>query len=225
MTAKVYADDSLWTSNQEICMDAYNLFELLEARFILPSFTTLKVAPFAIRNLFIEMLENELRNLKAGREAWAILKMNSLVDKKAARKLYEVTEAGVKVDLIARGMCVIKPGVEGLSSNINAFSIVDKFLEHSRVYVFCNGGDNLYFIGSADWMQRNFDHRIEVITPVFDKDIQKELMDMLQIQLKDNTKARYLGPDNMNEYKSNGTRGEHRAQFEIYEYFKAKLEK
>jgi polyphosphate kinase len=224
-TAKVYADDSLLTANPDICRDVYNIFELLESRFILPTFSTLIVAPFAIRDFFIELLENEISNKKAGREAWVILKLNSIVDKKVSRKLYEASQAGVRIDLIARGICVVKPGVKGMSENIHAFSIVDKYLEHSRVYIFANGGDPKYFTASADWMQRNFDHRIEVVCPIFDKAIQQELWDMIQIQLRDNQKARYLGPDNLNTYKKAGT-GEkkHRAQFETYDYFKKKLE-
>jgi len=224
-TAKVYADDSLLTNNPDICRDVYNIFELLEARFILPKFNTLQVAPFAIRDFFIQRLEKEIENKKAGKEAWVLLKMNSLVDKKVSRKLYEASQAGVRIDLIVRGICVIKPGVKGMSENIHAFSIVDKYLEHSRVYVFASGGNPEYYISSADWMQRNFDHRIEVVCPIFDPDIKKELWDMLQIQLRDNTKARLLGPDNLNTYKKAGPdEKKHRAQFEIYDYFRKKVE-
>jgi len=223
-TAKVYADDSLLTANPDICQDVYNIFELLESRFILPTFNTLKVAPFAIREYFIQQLDNEIQNVKRGLDGWAILKMNSLVDRKVSRKLYEASQAGVKIDLIVRGICIIKPGIKGMSENINAFSIVDKYLEHTRVYIFGNNDDPNYFISSADFMQRNFDHRIEVVCPVIDKDIQNELMDMLQIQLRDNTKSRYLGPDNLNTYRSSEGQEKHRAQFEIYDYLKKKLD-
>jgi polyphosphate kinase len=225
LTAKVYADDSLLTANQEICQDVYNIFELLESRFIMPTFNTLIVAPFEIRKFFIQMLENEIQNKKAGKEAWVILKLNSVVDRKVSRKLYEASQAGVRIDLIARGICVIKPGVKGMSENIHAFSIVDKYLEHSRVYIFANGGNPLYFTASADWMQRNFDHRIEVVCPIFDENIKRELWDIIQIQLRDNQKARYLGPDNLNTYKK-AAPGEpkHRAQFETYDYFKGMLD-
>ena len=223
-TARVYADDSLFTANPDICQDVYNLFELMESKFIFPTFKTLIVAPFAIRDFFMEKLDKEIENAGEGKEAWAIIKLNSLVDKKIARKLYQASSAGVKIDLIARGICVIKPGVKGLSENINAISIVDKFLEHSRVYIFCNGGDNLYYTSSADWMQRNFDHRVEVVCPILDKDIRKELWDIVQIQLRDNTKARLLEPDKLNQYKEDPSGKKHRAQFEIYDYFKKKLD-
>ncbi len=149
--------------------------------------------------------------------------MNSISDKKITRKLYEAREAGVKLQMIIRGISILVPDMPGASDNIEAFSIVDKYLEHSRVFVFCNGGDNKFYIASADWMPRNFDHRVEVVCPVLDKDIKKELMDMLQIQLRDNTQARYLGKDNMNQYRKTTDPSSHRSQFEIYDYFKAKL--
>ncbi len=221
-TARVYADDSLLTSNPEICNDLYKVFELLEAKIIPPSFESLIVAPYSIRNFFIEMLNNEMEAALAGKESWVILKMNSLVDKKIAKKLYDAGQAGVKIKLIVRGICIIFPGVPGLSENIDAISIVDKYLEHSRVYVFCNNGSPLYYIASADWMTRNFDHRVEIVCPIIDERIQKELMDMLQIQLKDNTKARLLGPDNLNKYRKTNTKVRHRAQYELCEYFKKK---
>lgn len=219
-TAKVYADDSLLTSNKEICEDVYKIFDLLEAKIIPPSFDKLIVAPYYIRNFFIEKLEKEIQLAKSGKDAWVLLKMNSLVDKKIARILYKASQAGVKIQLIVRGICIIFPGVPGLSENIEAISIVDKFLEHSRVYIFGNDGDTEYYIASADWMSRNFDHRVEIVCPVIEKNIQKELWDMLQIQLRDNTKARYLGPDNLNQYRKTDSLVKHRAQFQIYEYFK-----
>lgn len=217
-TARVFSDFSLLTADKRITDDVYNIFELLESKFIMPTFNTLKVSPFGLREFFLEHLENEIRNAGAGKEAWAILKLNSLVDKRCAAKLYEASQAGVRIDLINRGMCVIKPGVKGLSENIHAFSIVDKYLEHSRVYIFCNGGKPKYYISSADWMQRNFDHRIEVVCPVFDKPIQKLLRDILHIQMQDNVKARLLGPRNLNKYRKTSDKDPHRAQFEIYEY-------
>ncbi|MFO8129977.1 MAG: polyphosphate kinase 1 [Bacteroidales bacterium] len=223
-TAKLYADDSLFTGNQEITAEVNKVFHLFESKFIMPTFSTLIVAPFYIRNFFIRMLEDEIANARAGKEAWVILKMNSLSDKKIVPKIYEASQAGVKIQLIVRGICILVPGVEGMSENIEVISIVDKFLEHSRVYVFCHGGDNRYFISSADWMTRNFDHRVELACPIYDKDIQQELMDMLQIQLRDNTKARLLGPENLNHYKKSGGSASHRSQFETYAYFKNMLD-
>jgi polyphosphate kinase len=222
-TAKVFSDFSLLTCDPRICDDVYNLFELLESKFILPTFENLIVSPFRVREFFIEALDKEIENAKQGKEAWAIIKVNSLVDRKVAIKLYEASHAGVKIDLINRGICVIKPGIPGVSDNINGFSIVDKYLEHSRVYIFCNSSKPRYFISSADWMPRNFDHRIEVVCPIFDKDIQRVLWDVLHIQMRDNIKSRNLGPDNLNSYRVTDDPVVHRAQFEIYDYYKDKL--
>jgi polyphosphate kinase len=221
-TAKVFSDFSLLTCDQRICDDVYNIFELLESKFILPTFKNLIVSPFNVREFFISLLDKEISEARAGREAWAIIKVNSLVDRKVASKLYDASQQGVHIDLINRGICVVKPGIPGISDQINGLSIVDKFLEHSRVYIFCNGGDPLYFISSADWMPRNFDHRIEVVCPVYDKNIRQELWDVLHIQIKDNIKSRYLGPENLNQYRDTADLEKHRAQFEIYDYYKEK---
>lgn len=221
-TAKVYADDSLLTADQEIAKEVNEVFHLFESKFIIPTFEHLIVAPFNIRKFFIEKLDQEIANAEAGNEAWAILKMNSLVDKKIIRKLYRASIAGVKIMLIVRGICVLKPGELIISENIEAFSVVDKYLEHSRVYIFANDKNPLYYISSADWMQRNFDHRVEVLCPIRDKGIQKELWDMIQIQLKDNVKSRHLSLSTLNEYRKNGSK-DCRSQFEIYEYLKKKL--
>jgi polyphosphate kinase len=220
-TAKVFSDFSLLTCDPRICDDVYNIFELLESKFILPTFRNLIVSPFRVREFFMTLLDREIRNAGEGKKAWAVIKMNSLVDRKTAAKLYEASEAGVKIDLINRGICVLKPGVQGMSENISALSIVDKFLEHSRVYVFANDGDPLFYTSSADWMPRNFDHRIEVVCPIYDEDIQKELWDVLQIQMRDNVKSRYLDPDKLNQYREAGDADRHRAQFEIYDYYRA----
>jgi polyphosphate kinase len=222
-TANVFSDFSLLTSNSQICEDVYNIFEMLESKFMIPAFKVLEVSPFRLRDFFTEMLEREMINARSGKPAWVVLKMNSLVDKRLAIKLYEASKAGVHVDLLVRGMCVIKPGVPGLSENIKAFSIVDKFLEHSRIYICCNNGQPDYFISSSDWMPRNLDHRIEVVCPVYDREIQRDLWEIVQIQMRDNTKARLLSPDNLNQYKKDHGAESHRAQFEIYEYYKRKL--
>ncbi len=222
-TAKVYADDSLLTANQNITTEVYKVFQMLETRYHIPKFKELIVSPFHTRAFFINKINREIRNVKEGKEAWIIIKLNSLVDKKIVRKLYDASTAGVKITVIARGICILIPGLPGVSENIEAFSIVDKFLEHSRIYVFCNDGNKEFYIGSADWMQRNFDHRIEVTIPIYDKDIQEELWTILQIQMKDNCKARLLGQDTINNYKDAGTEKRIRSQFETYSFFYDKL--
>jgi polyphosphate kinase len=222
-TARIYADESLLTGNQAITTEVNKVFHLFESKFIMPSFQNLIVAPFSVRDFFSGMLDREIQAAGEGKEAWAILKMNSISDKKITRKLHEAATAGVKIKLIVRGICILDPDDSEIAGSLEAFSIVDKYLEHSRIFVFCNGGDHKYYISSSDWMPRNFDHRVEVICPVIDEDIRKELMDLLQIQLRDNTQARYLGRESMNCYRKTPDPAPHRAQFEIYDYFKSKL--
>jgi polyphosphate kinase len=221
-TARVYADDSLLTANEKITADVVNAFHQMEANYRPMKYKTLVVSPFLMRNHFIKLINNEMKNAKKGKESWAIIKLNNLVDETIVKKLYKASQSGVKIKLIIRGICVLVPGIKGLSENIEAISIVDRFLEHSRVIVFCNGGDNKYYITSADWMIRNFDNRIEVACPVFDKSIQKELMQMLQIQLSDNVKARMIEKNQVNPYKKDDG-PEIRSQLEIYSYFETKL--
>lgn len=222
-TAHVYADESLLTANQEIASEVDKVFRLFESRYYHPEFNNLIVSPFHTRTFFTGLLDNEIKNAKAGKEAWAIIKINSIVDKKMAAKLYEASQAGVKLKLIVRGICVLIQGIEGISENIEIISIIDRFLEHSRVIIFCNDNDNRYFIGSSDWMPRNLDNRVEVMTPVYDPEIRKELWDILQIQLSDNCKARISGQNFINEYRKTESKQLIRAQFEIYNHFKSKL--
>jgi polyphosphate kinase len=221
-TAKVYADESLMTANQAIASEVNTLFHIFEAPYNPPKFRHLLVAPYYMRDKFIQLINAEIKNAKSGKEAWIILKLNSLVDKKIARKLYQASQAGVKIRLLCRGICILKPNVKGLSENIEIISIVDRFLEHSRIYIFANSGNPKYFIGSADWMVRNFDHRFEVITPIYDKNIQDEVMDIINIQLADNVKARYINGEPNNVYKLKNNKEPVRAQFKIYEYLKKK---
>lgn len=221
-TARVYADESLLTSHPGITGDVYKVFQLFETRYSIPKFKELIVSPFSTRDFFIQMLNHEMKNAKEGKEAWAIIKLNSLVDKKITRKLCNASRAGVKIKIIARGMCVLIPGIEGSSENIEAFSIVDKFLEHSRIYVFCNDGDHKFYISSSDWMQRNLDYRIEVTCPIYDKTIQEELWTMLRIQMDDNCKSRIISREGPNQYRQTATAVPVRSQVEIYKYFKSK---
>jgi len=223
-TAKVYADESLLTANQNITREVNAMFHIFEAPYNPPRFKHLLVAPYYLRNKFISLLNTEIKNAKAGKEAWAILKLNSIVDKKIAKKLYQASQAGVNIRIICRGICIIKPKLKGVSENIEVTSIVDRYLEHSRVYIFANGGDNKYFIGSADWMIRNFDHRFEVVTPVYDKNIQSEIRDIINLQLSDNVKARYINQNPNNHYRKTDPKKTIRSQFAIYDYLKEKYD-
>lgn len=218
-TCTVYSDSSLLTSDPNITQEVDKVFGLFAMSFRPSRFRTLVVSPFSNRNFFIKLIENEIENAKLKRDAWCIIKLNSLADIKLINKLYQASNAGVKVQCIIRGICKLVPGIKGMSENIEVISIVDRYLEHSRILVFCNGGDEKYFISSADWMLRNLDNRIEVTTPIFDKQIQKDLKEMLLIQLKDNTKARIIDKNMNNNYvKKIGN--DIRAQVDFYEYLK-----
>jgi len=219
-TAKVFADDSLFTCDPDIASDVEKVFDLFENNYRPMRFKTLIVSPFYMRSFFRRMIQREINNAKTGKEAWMILKLNNLVDIDIVTKLYEASCAGVKIKIIARGTCILKAGIPGLSENIEAISIVDKFLEHSRILVFCNGGDEKYYLSSADWMKRNFDYRVEVACPVNDIKIQQELKAMLDIQLKDNMKARLLSYNRYNHYKTTKGKKQIRSQYEIYDFLK-----
>jgi len=221
-TALIYTDDGLLTSDPRICKDVNNAFLQMESAYRPYKYKSMVLAPFNMRTHFIRMLNYEIRQAKAGKEAWAIIKLNNLVDDAIVRKLYQASQAGVKIQLIVRAICVAIPGIPGMSDNIQGISIVDRFLEHSRILVFCHGGDPKYYITSADWMVRNFDNRIEVACPIYDKKIQQELWEILQLQLRDNTKARIIGGQGEpNTYlKTNGKPVQ--SQVKIYEYLSGK---
>jgi polyphosphate kinase len=173
-----------------------------------------------MRKKFSKLIDSEIKNAKQGKPAYIILKLYSLVDQKMIRKLYHASKAGVPVKLIVRAICSLVPGRPVLSENIEAVSLVDRYLEHSRMFVFANGDDEKYYLSSADWMQRNLDHRVEVAWPIYDPDIQQELRAFLDIQWSDNVKARLLNtPDN--RYKP-GPGGSVRAQVDIYHFLNSK---
>jgi polyphosphate kinase len=218
-TARLYADDSLLTSNQDIAQEVNSIFHLFESKFKPPKFKHLVVAPFNMRDYFMKLLNNEIRNARAGKDAWCIIKLNNLADERLVKKLYQAGREGVKIDIICRSTCVMVPGIPGISDNIRIISIVDRFLEHSRVLIFANGGNELYYTSSADWMRRNLDARIEVACPIYNKELQHELMTMIRIQLKDNIKARLVNHNPPNEYVPHGEPAI-RAQVEIYKNFK-----
>ena len=224
-TARVYADDALFTANQSIAKEVDMLFHLFESPYTPPTFRHLLVAPYMLRDQLIKLINREIRNVKKGKEAWIIIKLNNLVDKQIINKLVSASRAGIKINIICRGICVLVPGIKGFSENISIVGHVDRYLEHSRIFVFANEGNPDYFISSADMMIRNFDHRFEVACPVYDKDIQNELMFMLQTQLKDNVKARIINSIPVNKYKKPRPGEPHvRSQVVLYKYFKGLLE-
>ena len=221
-TSRIYCDHSVFTSNQKLTVEINKAFKLIEK--FQPQnykFKHLLVSPINLRSEFIAKINREIANKKAGKPAFIIMKMNSLVDTEMINKLYEASQAGVRIDLIIRGVCCLTAGVKGLSENIHAISIVDKYLEHARIYVFGNAGKSEMYMGSADMMTRNLDHRIEVCFPILSQEVKDEINMLLQIQLSDNCKARILDPYQINEYKPGGL-PRIRSQMEFYNFLKKK---
>lgn len=221
-TAKLYCDEGLFTYDKRITNDVVKVFEFFDKNYKQHVFEHVVLSPFSTRSHFINLINFEIVQAKNKKRALMIVKMNSLVDEEMIEKLYEASNAGVKIRLIIRGACSLKPGIEGLSENIEVISIIDRFLEHSRIFYFYHGGDELVYISSADWMVRNLDNRIELTCPVYDKEIKKELKHMLKIQLKDNVKARVLDQKQVNNYIRN-EKQKVRAQIAYYQFIKRKL--
>jgi polyphosphate kinase len=215
-TARIYTDLGLFTTNQQIGADVTDLFNYLTGFSRQTEYRKLLVAPVNMRERMTELIEREIEHHQQGRPARIIAKVNSLTDTKIIRALYEASQAGVPIDLIVRGICILRPGVPGLSQTINVTSIVGRYLEHSRIYYFQNGGADDLYIGSADWMMRNLDRRVEVITPIEDPNLKKHLKEeILDVSLNDNTKARRLMVDGKYERRRQ-TVGEEKADAQTY---------
>ena len=221
-TARVYTDNTLLTSNVNIAAEVDRLFSFYVDNLKTGTYKHLLVSPFFMRKQFIQLINKEIQNAKNNKEAQITIKVNNLVDPEIIKKLYDASAEGVKVKLIVRGMCSLVAGVSGLSDNIEAISIVDKFLEHSRLFIFHNGGEPKYFLSSADWMARNFDFRSEVAVPLYDKQIQNQIQRIINCLLADNVKARVLGSNQNNEYRKTASTQSVRAQEEIYAMFKSR---
>jgi len=219
-TARIYCDHALITANQQFGQDAEKVFNFLERKIDKVKSKELIVAPKKMRRFFINLIDNEIRNAKENKSAGIIIKLNSLEDRKIINKLYEASNAGVQVKIIVRGICCLIPGINGLSENIEVISIVDRFLEHARIFIFHNGSEKKYFLSSADWMKRNLSRRIEVAFPVYDNEIQKQLQKMIDLQLCDNDKARVIDKEQKNEYVKDENEKKIRSQFEIYDIIK-----
>lgn len=218
-TSKVYTDHSLLTADPRITEEVDKVFGFYEDNFKAGNYKHLLVSPFFMRKRLIQLIDQEIKNARSKKPAYIILKLNNLVDAVMIKKLYEASASGVKIKLIVRGICSLVAGVKGISDNIETISIVDKFLEHSRVFIFCNSGEEKYFISSADWMTRNLDHRSEVAVPIYDNEIQQQLKKIIHTLWSDNTKARILGSTQNNEYKK--SKGKKiRAQEELFTLFK-----
>ncbi|WP_306350415.1 polyphosphate kinase 1 [Flavobacterium sp. '19STA2R22 D10 B1'] len=223
-TAKIYTDVTLLTSHQQILKDVAKIFDFFDINYRVHRYKHLIVSPHYTRSKFYKLIDKEIYNVSAGKLGYIKLKMNSLSDFKMIDKLYEASRAGVKIQLIIRGICSLIPGVEGMSENIEAISIVDNYLEHSRVYIFGNGGDPEVFISSADFMTRNLDGRVEVTCPIYDPEIKKELIETFNIGWRGNVKARIHADALQNNYRLRNKDKVFRAQLETYNYYRNKIE-
>ncbi|TQI70777.1 polyphosphate kinase [Gramella sp. Hel_I_59] len=222
-TAEIYCDHAIFTANKLITKELDRLFKVLEGELIIPREKNLLISPFSTRQEFTKLIYNEIENAREGKKAKITAKMNSLEDEEMIELLYRASEAGVEIRMLIRGFTCLIPGVQGMSDNIYITSVVDRFLEHGRIYLFENDGDEKMFYGSADWMSRNLDRRIEVISPVLDKDIFNEFKEILNIQLKDNMKARIQDKEESNTYVQKEDDEETvRSQYAIYDYLKEK---
>jgi polyphosphate kinase len=220
-TSKIYCDYALLTANQDIGKEAIKVFKFLERKSDQETFEHLLVAPFNMRSAFVELIDNEIKNATEGKNAEITLKLNSLEDRKMIKKLYQASSSGVKIKIIVRGICCLLPGVKGLSENIKVISIVDRFLEHARVFIFHNNGDKKYYVASADWMKRNLSRRVEVGFPILDKKLQTKFQKMIDLQWNDNVKARIIDKDQLNKYVEFNQHKKVRSQYEIYNYIKS----
>ena len=224
-TARVYTDLSLFTSDERITNEIDKLFGFYKNNYKRQTFRQLLVSPFNTRRKFTKLIDNEIKNAQNEKKAHILIQLNNLSDKEMISKLYEASNANVKIQLIIRGICCLIPGVKGMSENIEVISIVDRFLEHSRVFIFHNNGHEKIYISSADWMKRNLDSRSEVGVPILDPAIQQDLKNMLTTQLNDNVKARLLTSDGANKYVVSDTSKKSRSQLINYDYFSDKLKK
>jgi polyphosphate kinase len=218
-TAKLYTDHLLFTASHDLGADLALAFQFFEHPYRVPHFKRLCAAPHGLRDALARWVNTEIENARAGREAGILIKLNNLSDVPTVSLLYRASAAGVPVRIIARSMFSLIPGRPGVSENIQAISIIDRFLEHSRVFVFANGGERRVFLSSADFLPRNFDARFEVVCPVDSPDLQQELVDYLEIQWADNVKARVLDKSLKNAYRKRKKKAKPvRAQIAIGDY-------
>ncbi|MBO6606283.1 polyphosphate kinase 1 [Psychroserpens sp.] len=221
-TAKIYTDFTLFTANQKILKDINKVFSFFHTNYRIHRYKHIITSPHYSKSKLFALIDNEIENKKMGRPAYIKLKLNSISSYKMVDKLYEASRAGVKIQMIVRGICCLVPGVPGMSENIEVISIIDKFLEHTRLYIFGNNDDPKVYISSADWMTRNIENRVEVSCPIYQDDIKNELLEVFDICWSDNVKARRIDQSQSNQYKTDHNT-KVRAQFALYEYYNDKL--
>jgi polyphosphate kinase len=224
-TARTYSDFGLFTADERLTKELARIFSYLEtAKLPQQDFHHILVGKFNLREKLEQFIDAEIDAAMRGEEAQIILKVNSIQDLAMITKLYQASQCGVKIKLIVRGICCLVPGVPGLSQNIEAISIVDRFLEHARVFVFHQGGKEAVYLSSADWMLRNLSHRIETAIPVYNETLKKEIVNYLRIQLNDNVKARIIDINFLNEYRKTESDLSIRSQLEAYYYARRNTE-
>jgi len=217
-TAKIYTDYTLFTSNQKILKEVNKVFNFLEVNYKLKKYKRLLVSPHYMKAGLERLIQREIDNKKAGKSAGISLKLNNVTSYKVIDKLYEASNAGVPIRMLVRGICCLIPGVKGQSVNIEVKSVIDKFLEHPRVYIFENQGDRQVYISSADMMTRNIENRVEVACPIDDLEIKKQLLETFEISWNDNVKARILNRKPQNKFVPAST-PLIRSQWELHHYF------
>ena len=223
-TAKIYTDYTLFTSNQKILKEVNKVFNFLQVHYKLKKYKHLIVSPHYTKNALVKMINQEIENHKAGLPSGIRLKLNAITNFSMIEKLYEASTAGVPIQMIVRGICCLIPGVKGMSENIEVISVVDRYLEHPRVYHFTNGGTPKIYISSADFMTRNIENRVEVAAPIYDTDLQRQITKVFDIIWNDNVKARRLNGSTQNAFIKNDSTPI-RSQFEIFDYYKKEVER
>ena len=216
-TAKIYTDFTIFTSNQSLLDEISNVFEFFSFNYKKFKYEKLIISPYNTKKFFKSLIKNEIKNAKSGKDAFIKIKLNNITNYEMVEELYKAAEEGVKIYLIVRGICCLIPNQKNTHNNIELISIVDKFLEHTRMFIFCNNGKNKTYISSADWMTRNLDNRVEVTIPIEDEKISNQLNDIFSIYWNDNQKSRYVNSENNNEYRKNEL-DIIRSQSQVYNY-------
>ena len=216
-TAKIYTDFTIFTSNQSLLDEISNVFEFFSFNYKKFKYEKLIISPYNTKKFFRSLIKNEIKNAKRGKDAFIKIKLNNITNYEMVEELYKAADEGVKIYLIVRGICCLVPNQKNTHNNIELISIVDKFLEHTRMFIFCNNGKNKTYISSADWMTRNLDNRVEVTIPIEDEKISNQLNDIFSIYWNDNQKSRYVNSENNNEYRKNKL-GIIRSQSQVYNY-------
>jgi polyphosphate kinase len=223
VSSRFYSDTALFTADPRITGEVRQVFQFLEDNIKVGRYNHLVVSPLQMRKRFLRLIDEEIALARQGKKAYIDLKINSLVDQEMIEKLYQASRAGVRIRAIVRSSCSLVSGLPELSEGIEVISIVDRFLEHSRLVIFGHGGEPLYYLTSADWMNRNLNHRVEVACPIYDPALQEEIRSFFDIQFQDNRKARIVDAEQRNHYKKKGRRRVF-AQEAFYEYLKEKME-